>query len=86
MPCTEEGDDSYNAMTSMATRIINGASTDFVSIIICPNKRPAQPATLANPFTTPGNTGNPDTYFSMAGTILHEMLHVVGLSRNEDCK
>jgi len=82
-----DGADSYNAMTSLATHIINNVETAIVSYHANgPDKKPAQPATWPTPSQLRVNTDNPDVYSSMAGTILHECFTWLAITRNEDCK
>ena len=41
--------------------------------------------TLTQGFTTSGSA-NPDQYMSLSGTLVHEMVHVVGRSFGTQCK
>jgi hypothetical protein len=96
-PCTEvdeKGEQLYVAKTFATTQVIdNGVegqapvSTEFIGIILCSTKlvkavlEPGFAATDPTP-----EKPSPDKYISLSGTLVHEMVHVVGRSRNKNCK
>lgn len=94
-PCAEDvQDNKYEAKTFDAIKIVNGEDQRFVGMILCPNRfresRVPVVPTLAQGFTAAPSGGNkyasPDDYISLAGTIVHEMTHVVGRTRGTTCK
>jgi hypothetical protein len=96
-PCTEKDENGYplyEAKTFTTTQIIdNGVegqapvTTQFIGIILCPTE--GTKAVLEPGFAATDPTRekpSPDKYISVSGTLVHEMVHVVGQSRNKDCK
>lgn len=95
-PCTEANIATYyQGKTFSAIHFINGVRQEFIGIILCPEQYQAdwrdekerQPIvpTLAQGFTVTGYP-TPPRYNSVAGSLLHEMVHVVGRSRDRTCK
>ncbi|KAI1778975.1 hypothetical protein F4818DRAFT_437776 [Hypoxylon cercidicola] len=88
-PCHETQLPKYEAKTFTATQYINEQPSSFVGIILCPerykeNKITVVP-TLDQGFTATPSNGNkfasPNDYISLVGTLVHEMVHVVGRSQ-----
>ncbi|KAH8765138.1 hypothetical protein BGZ57DRAFT_857273 [Hyaloscypha finlandica] len=92
-PCTEKdekGKPLYVAKTFATTQVIdNGVegqapvSTEFIGIILCSTelvKAVLEPGFAATDPTP--EKPSPDKYISLSGTLVHEMVHVVGRSRN----
>ncbi len=88
-PCTESWPDSYQAKTFTALQVTGNppVETQSTAIILCSNQFPGTVVpTLTQGFTPTGDNPNPDAYLSLAGTLVHEMAHVVGRSRGTQCK
>jgi hypothetical protein len=63
----------------------NAPGQDVRGVLICfSNFNNDYSATLAQGFTSSTTEPNPDTVRSVAGTILHEMVHVVDINRFQD--
>ncbi|PVH84027.1 hypothetical protein DL98DRAFT_528877 [Cadophora sp. DSE1049] len=88
----ENGNPLYEAKTFTTTQIIdNGVegqapvTTQFIGIILCPTE--GTKAVLEPGFAATDPTPekpSPDKYISVSGTLVHEMVHVVGQSRNKN--
>ena len=54
----------------------------MTGILLCVNQIPSTwPATLSSGFTVSNNKGVADDYNSVAGTILHEMVHALDTNK-----
>ncbi|KPM46356.1 hypothetical protein AK830_g185 [Neonectria ditissima] len=88
-PCTEGAEQSYAGKTFTATQVIGDTRTDFVGIILCPNVWENDGlkvfATLDEGYGAEKEAPNQYPYIghynSISGTLLHEMVHVVGRVR-----
>ncbi|KAF4995354.1 hypothetical protein FDECE_12846 [Fusarium decemcellulare] len=92
-PCDERGDQAYQGKTFYATKSNGGPEPEenILGVILCPNQFEASGyrvhATLDAGYTAQALDGMtvpyPAHYNSVAGTLLHEMVHVVGHARDE---
>ncbi|KAL5325218.1 hypothetical protein ACEPPN_006342 [Leptodophora sp. 'Broadleaf-Isolate-01'] len=86
-PCTESSNDSYAGKTFTGTQFLPGLQgqslviTEFVGIILCPKQGHGVKIlpTLAQGFTPDDQYAS--KIYSTAGTLVHEMVYVVGRSR-----
>lgn len=91
-PCTESSNDSYAGKTFTGTQFLPGLQgqslviTEFVGIILCPKQGHGVKIlpTLAQGFTPDDQYAS--KIYSTAGTLVHEMVYVVGRSRATQCE
>ncbi|KAI1760930.1 hypothetical protein GGR53DRAFT_525566 [Hypoxylon sp. FL1150] len=85
-PCSTEETSKYEARTFTVFQYTSGPPVRFVGVIVCPGrfqeKGKSVVATWPQGFLTVPSRGNkyssPDDYMSLAGTLIHEITHVVG--------
>ncbi|KAM0426350.1 hypothetical protein ACHAPT_008391 [Fusarium lateritium] len=89
-PCTEGENEWYMGKTFFGERAGRGAQEEIIGVVLCPNQFGEGGyrayATLDEGYPATTLDGNTKPYIghynSVAGTLLHEMVHVVGHARD----
>ncbi|KAL6407526.1 hypothetical protein AUP68_08545 [Ilyonectria robusta] len=89
-PCKEEGSQAYFGKTFYGKKAGSGPEEEILGIVLCPNHFKTAGlrgyATLDEGYATEAMNGNKKPYVayyhSLSGTLLHDMVHVVGHARD----